>query len=163
MRVLMVGLDAAGKTSILQKLVKGNTGVTKPTVGFNVDTVTYKKIKFTIIDLGGQDKIRPLWKHYYESVNAVIFVVDSNDLERLKEANEELHNMLAEEELKNSSLLVLANKQDLPDAISAETMIEKLDLESERGRKWACMPTCAITGEGLLDGLNWLKGALLNK
>merc|ERR1712159_783111 len=79
MRILMVGLDAAGKTTILYKLKLGEVGTTIPTIGFNVEAVTYKNITFTVWDVGGQDKIRPLWRHYYEDAHGVIFVVDSND------------------------------------------------------------------------------------
>ncbi|KAJ3424101.1 e3 ubiquitin-protein ligase trim23 [Anaeramoeba flamelloides] len=162
-RVLMVGLDAAGKTSILQKLSKGNSGSTKPTVGFNVETVLYKKVKFTIWDVGGQDKIRTLWRHYYENVQAILFVVDSSDQERLQEAKNELQKMLLEEELKNSALVVFANKQDLPNTITSDNLISKFDLEKQTNRKWACLPTCAISGDGLYEGLTWIKDALFLK
>merc|ERR1711965_992634 len=86
MRILMVGLDAAGKTTILYKLKLGEVVTTIPTIGFNVEAVTYKNITFTVWDVGGQDKIRPLWRHYYEDAQGVIFVVDSNDPARFEEA-----------------------------------------------------------------------------
>merc|ERR1711881_91012 len=86
MRILMVGLDAAGKTTILYKLKLGEVVTTIPTIGFNVETVEYKNINFTVWDVGGQDKIRPLWRHYYQQTQALIFVVDSNDRERLSTA-----------------------------------------------------------------------------
>ena len=79
MRILMVGLDAAGKTTILYKLKLGEIVTTVPTIGFNVETVEYKNISFTVWDVGGQDKIRPLWRHYYQNTQGLIFVVDSND------------------------------------------------------------------------------------
>ena len=82
-RILMVGLDAAGKTTILYKLKLGEVVTTIPTIGFNVETVEYKNISFTVWDVGGQDKIRPLWRHYYQNTNGLIFVVDSNDKERI--------------------------------------------------------------------------------
>src|SRR3990167_8132182 len=87
MRILMVGLDAAGKTTILYKLKLGEIVTTIPTIGFNVETVEYKKINFTVWDVGGQDKIRPLWRHYYQNTQGLIFVVDSNDKDRIQEAN----------------------------------------------------------------------------
>merc|ERR1739842_98870 len=83
MRILMVGLDAAGKTTILYKLKLGEVITTIPTIGFNVETVEYKNIEFTVWDIGGQHLIRPLWRHYYQGTEAVIFVVDSNDRERI--------------------------------------------------------------------------------
>merc|ERR1712124_160271 len=84
MRMLMLGLDAAGKTTILYKLKLGEVVTTIPTIGFNVETVEYRNINFTVWDVGGQDKIRPLWRHYYQNTQAVIFVVDSSDRERLE-------------------------------------------------------------------------------
>lgn len=84
-------------------------------LGFNVETVEYKNIQFTVWDVGGQDKIRPLWRHYFQNTQGIIFVVDSNDRDRIApEARDELQRMLNEDELKNALLLVFANKQDLP-------------------------------------------------
>ena len=112
MRILMVGLDAAGKTTILYKLKLGEIVTTIPTIGFNVETVEYKNISFTVWDVGGQDKIRPLWRHYYQNTQGLIFVVDSNDKDRVGEAHDELHRMLSEDELREAIVLVFANKQD---------------------------------------------------
>ena len=113
MRILMVGLDAAGKTTILYKLKLGEIVTTIPTIGFNVETVEYKNISFTVWDVGGQDKIRPLWRHYFQNTQGLIFVVDSNDRERVGEARDELHRMLQEDELRDAVLLIFANKQVL--------------------------------------------------
>ena len=111
-RILMVGLDAAGKTTILYKLL-GENVTTIPTIGFNVETVEYKNINFTVWDVGGQDKIRPLWRHYYMNTQALIFVVDCNDRDRIAEARDELHRMLNEGERREPAILVFANKQVL--------------------------------------------------
>eukprot|EP01133_Synstelium_polycarpum_P013868 gene13868-16356_t len=118
MRILMVGLDAAGKTTILYKLKLGEIVTTIPTIGFNVETVEFKNINFTVWDVGGQDKIRPLWRHYFQNTQGLIFVVDSNDRERIQEACDELSKMLNEDELRDAVLLVFCNKQDLPNAMS---------------------------------------------
>merc|ERR1712040_22577 len=134
MRILMVGLDAAGKTTILYKLKLGEIVTTIPTIGFNVETVEYKNISFTVWDVGGQDKIRPLWRHYFQNTQGLIFVVDSNDRERIGEAAEELNKMLREEELKDVVVLVFANKQDLPNAMSASEVTDKLGLHNLRQR-----------------------------
>merc|ERR1712231_9142 len=125
MRILMVGLDAAGKATILYKLKLGEIVTTIPTIGFNVETVEYKNISFTVWDVGGQDKIRPLWRHYYQNTQGVIFVVDSNDRDRVGEARDELHRMLNDDELREAVLLVFANKQDLPNAMSASEVTDK--------------------------------------
>jgi len=169
MRILMVGLDAAGKTTILYKLKLGEVVTTIPTIGFNVETVEYKNISFTVWDVGGQDKIRPLWRHYYQNTQGIIFVVDSNDRDRLDESNghehsakEELHHMLAEDELRDAVLLVLANKQDLPNAMSVNEVTSRLGLNQIRNRQWYIQATCATTGDGLYEGLDWLSDTLKN-
>ncbi|PIA16585.1 ADP-ribosylation factor 1 [Coemansia reversa NRRL 1564] len=160
MRILMVGLDAAGKTTILYKLKLGEIVTTIPTIGFNVETVDYKNICFTVWDVGGQDKIRPLWRHYFQNTQGIIFVVDSNDRDRIAEARDELQRMMNEDELKDALLLVFANKQDLPNAMNNEEIIELLNLGMYRKRTWYIQKTCATTGEGLHDGLEWLANTL---
>merc|ERR1719231_1550128 len=118
MRILMLGLDAAGKTTILYKLKLGEVVTTLPTVGFNVETVEYKNINFNVWDVGGQDKIRKLWRHYYQGTQGLIFVIDSSDRDRIEDVREELSKMLVNEEMKDAVLLVFANKQDLPNAMA---------------------------------------------
>ncbi|KAB2068637.1 hypothetical protein ERO13_A08G040000v2 [Gossypium hirsutum] len=163
MRILMVGLDAAGKTTILYKLKLGEIVTTIPTIGFNVETVEYKNISFTVWDVGGQDKIRPLWRHYFQNMQGLIFVVDSNDRDRVVEARDELHRMLNEDELRDAVLLVFANKQDLPNAMNAAEITDKLGLHSLRQRHWYIQSTCATSGEGLYEGLDWLSNNIANK
>ncbi|CDO55095.1 similar to Saccharomyces cerevisiae YDL137W ARF2 ADP-ribosylation factor [Geotrichum candidum] len=157
MRILMVGLDAAGKTTILYKLKLGEIVTTIPTIGFNVETVEYKNISFTVWDVGGQDKIRPLWRHYFQNTQGVIFVVDSNDRDRIGEASNELQRIVNEDELHDALILVFANKQDLPNAMNAAEITEKLGLHSLRQRSWYIQSTCATSGEGLYEGLEWLS------
>jgi small GTP-binding protein len=162
MRILMVGLDAAGKTTVLYKLKLGEIVTTIPTIGFNVETVEYKNISFTVWDVGGQDKIRPLWRHYFQNTQGLIFVVDSNDTERIGEARDELARMLSEDELRDAVLLVFANKQDLPNALKPSELTEKLNLHNMRNRNWYIQATCATNGEGLYEGLDWLSNQLKN-
>ncbi|KAJ3376715.1 hypothetical protein HDU92_009084 [Lobulomyces angularis] len=163
MRILMVGLDAAGKTTILYKLKLGEIVTTIPTIGFNVETVEYKNISFTVWDVGGQDKIRPLWRHYFQNTQGIIFVVDSNDRDRVGEARDELQRMLNEDELRDALLLVFANKQDLPNAMNAAEITDKLGLHSLRQRQWFIQATCATSGDGLYEGLEWLSSNLKKK
>ncbi|XP_015416385.1 PREDICTED: ADP-ribosylation factor 4-like [Myotis davidii] len=149
MLILMLGLDAAGKTTILYKLQLGEIVTTIPTIGFNVETVEYKNICFTVWDVGGQDKIRPLWGHYFQNTQGLIFVVDSNDRERIQEGAEELQKMLQEDELQDAVLLLFANKHDLPNAMAISAMTDKLGLQSLRNRTWYFQATCATQGTGL--------------
>ena len=162
MRILMLGLDAAGKTTILYKLKLGEVVSSVPTIGFNVETVEYKNIKFTVWDVGGQEKIRLLWRHYYNNTQGLIFVVDSSDKDRVDVAREELMRMLGEEELRDAVLLVFANKQDMG-VLSVPEITEKLGLHTLRGREWYIQGTCALTGDGLYDGLDWLSKAVSKK
>lgn len=162
-RILMVGLDAAGKTTILYKLKLGEIVTTVPTIGFNVETLEYKNISFTVWDVGGQDKIRTLWRHYFQNTQGVIFVIDSNDRERVGEAREELARMLSEDELSDAVLLIFANKQDLPNAMDASEITDRLGLHSYKNRQWYIQSTCATSGDGLYEGLDWLSNQMKNR
>ena len=135
-RIIMLGLDNAGKTTVLYKLKLGEVVTTIPTIGFNVESVQYKHINFTVWDVGGQTKIRPLWQHYFENSDAVIFVVDSQDRGRLAEAKEELDGVLNDDRLRNATLLVFSNKQDMPNAATTTEVTEKLGLRNRREREW---------------------------
>ncbi|CEP18249.1 hypothetical protein [Parasitella parasitica] len=155
-RILILGLDGAGKTTILYRLQIGEVVSTIPTIGFNVETVTYKNIKFQVWDLGGQTSIRPYWRCYYSNTDAVIYVVDSVDKDRMQTSREELHAMLEEEELKDAALLVFANKQDMEGALSAAEVADALGLSTLKNRQYSIYRTSALKGEGLTEGLDWL-------
>eukprot|EP00747_Dinoflagellata_sp_TGD_P179243 gnl/TRDRNA2_/TRDRNA2_29752_c0_seq1.p1 gnl/TRDRNA2_/TRDRNA2_29752_c0~~gnl/TRDRNA2_/TRDRNA2_29752_c0_seq1.p1 ORF type:complete len:243 (-),score=58.14 gnl/TRDRNA2_/TRDRNA2_29752_c0_seq1:91-819(-) len=163
LRILMLGLDAAGKTTILYKLRLGEVETTIPTIGFNVEHLehksAYKITSFTAWDVGGRDKIRGLWRFYYRETDALVFVVDSNDRGRIEETKDQLYDLLNEEELRDVPLLVFANKQDLPGSMTADEIVNKLSLHAIRGRLWHIQASCATTGDGLYDGLEWLSDA----
>eukprot|EP00775_Hariotina_reticulata_P010329 gene10329-10486_t len=159
-RILVLGLDNAGKTTILYRLQVGEVVSTIPTIGFNVETVSYKNIKFQVWDLGGQTSIRPYWRCYYPNTQAIIYVVDSSDVDRIGISKEEFHAIVEEEELKDALILVYANKQDLPGALSDAQVAEELGLADIRSRDWAIFKTSAIKGEGLFEGLDWLANTL---
>ena len=161
-RILLLGLDAAGKTSVLYKLKLDELVTTIPTIGFNVEELNYKNLSMTMWDVGGQDKIRRLWSHYYENSDAIVYVIDSNDRDRLSEARDELHKMLDEDQLRNASLLVLCNKQDLPSAMSPSAVSEGLGLRALR-RDWYLQACSAVSGDGIFEGLEWLSQTLKKK
>lgn len=106
--------------------------------------------------MGGQDKIRPLWRHYHTGTRAVVFVIDSQDTDRIGEARTELHRILTARELASAVVLIYANKQDLPMAMTVEQVKEKLQLDKFPQRIWAIVGSCATDGDGLIDGFNWL-------
>lgn len=155
-----MGLDGAGKTTILYRLQLGTVVTTKPTIGFNVETLKYNNLTLNIWDLGGQTSIRPYWRCYYNNTAGIIFVVDSTDRERMDIACQELHTMLKEEELQESALLVFANKQDQPKAMTAAEVSKVLDLTELKDRSWSIVASSAIKGEGLTEGLDWLMDVI---
>ncbi|KAK6332211.1 Arf GTPase arl1 [Orbilia javanica] len=155
-RILILGLDNAGKTTLLYRLKIGEVVTTVPTIGFNVESVTYKNLNFNVWDLGGQTSIRPYWRCYYANTAAVIFVVDATDKDRLSTASEELQAMLNEEELREAALLVFANKQDQPGALGAGEISTILELPKLKDRSWSIVACSAVTNLGINEGMDWL-------
>jgi small GTP-binding protein len=164
-RILLLGLDAAGKTTMLYKLKLGEQVTTIPTIGFNVEQVEYGNTNFTIWDVGGQDKIRTLWRHYFTGTDAVIFIIDSVDSKRFDEAREELFKVLEDDEIQRQckSVLCLANKQDLRRAKPATEVADRLGLRKIRNIEWRIQACSAITGDGLYEGLDWLNESVARK
>ncbi|KAG0592177.1 hypothetical protein M758_1G191300 [Ceratodon purpureus] len=160
MRVVMLGLDAAGKTTILYKLHIGEILSTVPTIGFNVEKVQYKNVEFTVWDVGGQEKLRPLWRHYFNNTDGLIYVVDSCDRERISKAAVEFQQIINDPLMRNSAILVFANKQDMKGALDTSEVCEQLGLFNLRNRRWQIQGTCAPKGEGLYEGLDWLATTL---
>ncbi|XP_014208533.1 ADP-ribosylation factor-like protein 1 [Copidosoma floridanum] len=160
MRILILGLDGAGKTTILYRLQVGEVVTTIPTIGFNVEQVTYKNLKFQVWDLGGQTSIRPYWRCYYTNTDAIIYVVDSADKDRIGLSKEELMNMLEEDELQNAVLVVLANKQDMPGCLTVAEVHQALGLDALKNRTFQIFKTSAKKGEGLDQAMDWLSNAL---
>ncbi|CCD23445.1 Arf family GTPase ARF3 NDAI_0B04110 [Naumovozyma dairenensis CBS 421] len=164
MKILMLGLDNAGKTTILYKLKLNKIKTSTPTVGFNVETVKYKNVKFNMWDVGGQARLRPLWRHYFPATTALIFVIDSNDDDRLIEAKEELYSIISEKEMEDVVLLVWANKQDLKNAKKPQEISEFLELDRNlKNQQWCVIGSNALTGQGLVEGLSWISNNTNNK
>jgi ADP-ribosylation factor-like protein 1 len=159
-RILILGLDNAGKTTLLYKLQLNQIIETVPTIGFNVETVTYNNLQLQVWDLGGQGTIRPYWRCYYPNTNAVIYVVDSTDVDRMSIAKQEMITMLQESDLKGIPLLVFANKQDVPGALSEAQVSEMLGLSLIKNRQWRIVKASAKLGEGVAEGLDWLIALL---
>ncbi|KAL7753740.1 ADP-ribosylation factor-like protein 5B [Sorochytrium milnesiophthora] len=155
-KILIVGLDNAGKTTVLYKLLLNETVTTNPTIGSNVEEVTYRNIKFLMWDLGGQESLRTTWSTYYTNTQAIIMVVDSSDRDRLYLVKEELHRMMLHEQLKKSAILIFANKQDVEGAHTAGQISEALNLSAIRDQTWHIQACCALTGDGLTEGLDWI-------
>jgi len=159
LKLLLIGLDASGKTTILYKLKLADSVQTVPTMEWNMETVKYKNIRLDLWDSSGQKQLRQMWKHYYEKIHGLIFVIDSADTERLKEVREELHLALNEKALGDVPVLVFANKQDMPRAVKVETLKQELKLDSFP-QNIHIQPAIATEGEGLMEGVDWLISAI---
>ncbi|XP_043925558.1 ADP-ribosylation factor-like protein 14 isoform X2 [Protopterus annectens] len=152
-RVLMLGLDAAGKSTILYKYKFDDSFSTTPTIGFNVEMIEEEKnIALTVWDVGGQKKMRSVWNYYLQDTDTLVYVVDSTD-KQLQDSKKEFERILRHDFLKNVPVVLLANKQDLPGALSAEELTKKFKMKKLcENRDWFVQPCCAKTGLGLADG-----------
>uniref|UniRef100_A0A182Q701 ADP-ribosylation factor-related protein 1 n=1 Tax=Anopheles farauti TaxID=69004 RepID=A0A182Q701_9DIPT len=164
--ILILGLDNAGKTTYLEaaktKFTKNYRGMNPSkittTVGLNIGQIDIAGIRMSFWDLGGQQELQSLWDKYYSESHAVIYVVDSNDRVRMNESKEVFDRMISNEYLSGIPLLVLANKQDLPDCMGVR---EIKPVFQEAGhligrRDCLVMPVSALTGEGVDEGIKWL-------
>jgi len=170
----MIGLDSAGKTTVLYRLKFNQYMNTAPTIGFNCEKVRFHGSSFTLWDVGGQDKLRPLWRSYTRCTDGIIFVVDSCKEDRLEEAKLELlkiYKSCSERKAmsKHSGgfqkipVLILANKQDLPMALDVYKLEQLLGLKELGKECWHIQPTCAITGDGLEEGFSRLVEMMSGK
>ena len=159
-KVLVLGLDNSGKTSILYRLSIGHVVTTIPTVGFNVETVEYKDVMLRVWDLGGQSQIIPYWRCYYIETACVVFVIDSADAERLPSALSELKLLMDEPELSACCVAVFANKQDLCNALDVSTIANEVSKIMPTGRGWIVLPTSVYKNQGIDDGIKWLYNVI---
>ncbi|XP_044148201.1 ADP-ribosylation factor-like protein 14 [Bufo gargarizans] len=155
-RILLLGLDAAGKSTILYKFKFKGSFSTIPTVGFNVEMMqTEKHLQLTIWDVGGQEKLRSFWCYYFENTDGLVYVVDSTNKKTMDESKKQFQLILQNELIKNVPVVVLANKQDLPGALNADEITRKFNMKKYCcDRDWFVQPCCAITGQGLTEGFN---------
>lgn len=162
--ILMLGLDNAGKSTILYAMKRGFDDLKYikpvPTIGFNCETIQYKNVSFTMWDVGGQDKLRPLWHHYFDGCNGIIFVVDSNDSSRFKQAHDELHKIVEDDRLAQVPILVFANKQDLPTSVRPTDLPQVLGLSRLHSQVWFVQGCTAKSGQGVYEGIDWLADAV---
>ncbi|KAG2228819.1 hypothetical protein INT48_006023 [Thamnidium elegans] len=152
----MLGLDNAGKTTILKRINGEAIDTISPTLGFNIKTLEHEGFKLNIWDVGGQKSIRSYWRNYFEQTDALIWVVDSADRLRLGDCKRELGLLLQEERLAGATLLVFANKQDISGALSEAEIKSVLGLDDIKSHHWAILACSAVTGENLLRGMDWV-------
>ncbi|KAI6649043.1 hypothetical protein LOD99_6766 [Oopsacas minuta] len=162
-RIVMVGLDNSGKTTILYRIKLKEKVDTVPTIGFNVETVTLvNNVSFLVWDVTGQEKVRPLWKHYTSGADGIMFAVDSCDRLRFEEARRELIFLLEDPELRGVPLIILANKQDCKERATPAEVGESLGVNRLSDREWHIQGTSAMTGDGLPDAFLMLSKFVKN-
>lgn len=155
-RLLILGLDNAGKTTILKKFNDEDINTISPTLGFNIKTLEHRGFQLNFWDVGGQKSLRSYWRNYFEATDGLIWVVDSSDRMRLQDCASELQLLLGEERLAGASLLIFANKQDLPGALTDAEIQEALKLDEIKTHHWAIQACSAVTGANLLEGMDWI-------
>lgn len=170
LHIVMLGLDSAGKTTALYRLKFDQYLNTVPTIGFNCERIKAtggkcKGTSFLVWDVGGQEKLRPLWRSYTRATDGIVFVIDSADCERMEEARVELLRTVRYPEHSGVPLLVLANKQDLPGARDATQVEKALGLQDKNAlaSSYHVQPACAIIGEGLSEGLDVLHDMICRR
>ena len=142
---------------------KSENVITSPTIGFLAECIEYKGYKFFIWDVGGQDKMRVLWKHYFPSVDAFCFIVDSNNRDNIEDSAKEMKQIIEDEATKNKPILIIANKQDLDTSLSPDEVSEIMDVKQIKEREYKVIGTSSKTGEGIPEILDWLVLVLAKK
>ena len=162
-RILVLGLDNAGKTTILKALSEEDITHIMPTQGFNIKSLVQEGFKLNVWDIGGQSTIRPYWRNYFDHTDALVYVVDSADKKRFEEARAELGSLINEEKLANVPCLVFANKVDLLQAAPIEDIVSMMNLGEITNRNWTIQACSAKSGEGLQEGMEWTIAAIQEK
>ena len=160
-KIIILGMQNAGKTTILYRLSLGQLVKTTPTIGSNVEELVYENVKFQAWDLGGQESTRSVWDVYYMNTDGVIYVIDSQDENNYEESKVQFHKILKHSALKNATILIYANKQDLPGAKNIIDIIKDYELDKIKNHSWQIQPCSATRGEGLIEGLKWLSEQLV--
>ncbi|KAG4945871.1 hypothetical protein AAZX31_15G099600 [Glycine max] len=163
LHVLILGIDKAGKTTLLEKMKSVYSNIEGippdriiPTVGLNIGRIEVANSKLVFWDLGGQPGLRSIWEKYYEEAHAVIFVVDASCPSRFEDAKSALEKVLRHEDLQGAPLLILANKQDIPEAVSADELARYLDLKKLDERVSMFEAVSAYDGMGIRESAEWL-------
>ncbi|XP_043409225.1 ADP-ribosylation factor-like protein 5A [Prionailurus bengalensis] len=154
-KVIILGLDNAGKTTVLYQFSMNEVVHASPTIGSNVEEIVINHTCFLMWDIGGQESLRSSWNTYYTNTEFVIVVVDGTDRERIS-VTRELYKMLAHEDLRKAGLLIFASKQDVKECMTVAEISQFLKLTSIKDHQWHIQACYALTGEGLCQGLEWM-------
>lgn len=156
LRILILGLDNSGKTTVVKSLLGEDVSSISPTLGFNIKTIIFDDYRLDLWDVGGQKSLRSYWRNYFESTDGLIWVVDSTDRARMKDCLRELHSLLAEERLQGADLLILANKSDVAGCMTKDDVARVLDLASIKTHNWSIVQVSAVSGLNIREAFEWL-------
>ena len=157
MELTLVGLQNSGKTTLVNVVATGGFSEDmSPTVGFNMRQVTKGKVTIKLWDLGGQPRFRSMWERYCRGVSAIVYVVDSADAENIAVSKTELHDLISKPALEKIPLLVLGNKNDLPESLGVDELIEKLNLKALVDREVCCYSISAKNSVNIDITIDWL-------
>ncbi|EAY15972.1 ADP-ribosylation factor At2g18390, putative [Trichomonas vaginalis G3] len=156
MRILFLGLDNAGKSSVIKAFLGESIDELSPTLGFEIRTIETQGYRINCWDVGGQTTIRAYWRNYFETTDGIVWVVDSTDRNRIPDCKKELDSVLQQERLAGASLLIFANKQDINGAMKPEEIAQLLDLNAINKRHWSIQKCSAKSREGIENGFNWI-------
>lgn len=155
-QVVFLGIDGAGKTCVLRRLIGQEVGFMAPTFGFHLHRVKYGAAYFDLMDVGGGPGVRSSWPRYCAQAQGIVYVIDGSDRRRLEEAGAALQKILAASEAKGQPLLVLVNKQDVLESITPLLLVKALNLSGIRDRQWHVEGCSARTNQGVHAGVTWL-------
>ncbi|GMM34556.1 Arf family GTPase [Saccharomycopsis crataegensis] len=160
LRVLVLGLDGGGKTSVVTKILHEDTSQIAPTMGFNISTIHHSNFTLNVWDIGGQSTIRAFWDNYFMNCDCLVWCIDANSLERLQESFSEFRKLMDEERLVGSGLLILVNKIDLVPTNEIETTVQlirkTLKIDEITNHNVGILPVSAITGKNIDRILDWI-------
>ncbi|CRK88093.1 CLUMA_CG001878, isoform A [Clunio marinus] len=157
MELTLVGLQYSGKTTFVNVIASGNFSEDMiPTVGFNMRKVTKGNVTIKVWDIGGQPRFRSMWERYCRGVNAIVYMVDAADLDKMEASRNELHSLLDKPQLAGIPVLVLGNKRDLPGALEETGLIERMNLSSIQDREICCYSISCKEKDNIDITLQWL-------
>ena len=163
LRILILGLDNAGKTTLLKRLTGEDIHQVSPTLGFNIKTIDFQAYRLDLWDVGGQRSLRSYWRNYFESTDALVWVVDATDRLRLEDCRTELHALLLEERLMGADLLVLVNKIDIVGRASTSEIQLALRLDDIKTHRWRLFDVSAVTNTNVTEAFDYVVRAAASR
>ncbi|CAH0384646.1 unnamed protein product [Bemisia tabaci] len=157
MELTLVGLQCSGKTTFVNVIASNQFSEDMiPTVGFNMRKITKGNVTIKVWDIGGQPRFRSMWERYCRGVNAIVYMVDAADNEKIEASRNELHQLVDKPALAGIPILVLGNKRDLPNALDVKELIDRMDLVAIQDREICCYSISCKQKDNIDITLQWL-------